>query len=166
MNGLAASVFEWVRSLPDASALTGTLLDSLWEGAVVALALSIILLFVRSPRLRYAASCVAMAVLLVGLVVTFTQLVPARPVGVRFSALARTGSAAGVVRASWVVAERGSGEIDTRSWMLLLWLTGVFAFYLRAMVGWVSAVKIRKTGVCSAPEGWRRCPLSWVICGR
>jgi len=155
MNGLAASVFEWVRSLPDASALTGTLLDSLWEGAVVALALSIILLFVRSPRLRYAASCVAMAVLLVGLVVTFTQLVPARPVGVRFSALARTGSAAGVVRASWVVAERGSGEIDTRSWMLLLWLTGVFAFYLRAMVGWVSAVKIRKTGVCSAPEVWR-----------
>ena len=156
MKGLAASVLEWVRGLPDAAALTGTLLHSLWEGAVVALALSIVLIFVRSSRLRYAASCIAMLALVVGLVVTFIQLVPVQPVSVRYSGLVRTSSAGSVVRANRIAIPKGATSgIDPTIWIALLWMGGVFVFYLRAIAAWISAVKIRKTGVCAATELWR-----------
>ena len=55
-----------------------TLLHSLWEGAVIALALAVVLGVVRSSRVRYAAGCVAMLAILVGFGVTFYRLMPLR----------------------------------------------------------------------------------------
>ena len=42
------------------AALGWTLLHSLWEGAVCAMMLGVVMLATKSPRVRYTAGCVAM----------------------------------------------------------------------------------------------------------
>jgi hypothetical protein len=65
----------WVRTA-SAKAVGWTLVHSLWEGAVIALALAIVLAVARSSRVRYAAACLAMLGLLVGFGVTLYRLMP------------------------------------------------------------------------------------------
>ena len=47
-------------------AIGWTLVHSLWEGAIIAVALGAVLLATRSPRIRYAAACLSMLALLGG----------------------------------------------------------------------------------------------------
>ena len=63
-----AGVRSVERLLQSAAAATlgRTLLHSLWEGAVIALVLVVVLWMARSPRSRYAAACGAMVALLAG----------------------------------------------------------------------------------------------------
>src|SRR5215471_10171280 len=77
----------WIQH-PSAIALAKTLLHSLWQGAVVALALAVSLHFIRGSRHRYAAACCALAVVVIA-VGTFTLLDPApvRPQFQRVTAL-------------------------------------------------------------------------------
>jgi hypothetical protein len=46
----------WVQT-PGAAAVGWTLMHSLWEGAMIALALATVLAIVRSARARYVTSC-------------------------------------------------------------------------------------------------------------
>ncbi len=137
-------------------ALAGTLLQSLWEGAVVALVLALTLAATRNSRIRYSASCLAMLVLLGGLVVTFTHLAPARPIAAEVTG---SGWAAGAVRAVGhdlpMISTRGGEQADYLSWVAPIWMAGVFAFYLRGIASWVSARRLRRTGVCCAQAVWR-----------
>jgi hypothetical protein len=65
----------WVAA-PLASAARWALLDSLWEGAVVAAALAAALLTMRSPRSRYAAACLALAAMVACFGFTLVRLMP------------------------------------------------------------------------------------------
>ena len=65
----------WVGT-PLAGAVGWTLLHSLWEGAILAVALAAVLMATRSPRVRYAAACVAMLVMLGAFGVTFIRMMP------------------------------------------------------------------------------------------
>src|ERR1700723_2853504 len=116
---------SWLAG-PEIRALAGTLLHSLWEGALVALALALVLCIVRNCRIRYFASCVAMLVLAGGLGVTFTHLAPAPP-----NAPQVTGSGRAAVAASAfdhhlpTVSSRGAEQADYLGWVAPFWMAGV-----------------------------------------
>jgi hypothetical protein len=65
----------WVQT-PLAGAVGWTLLHSLWEGIVIVGALGTVLLTMRSPRVRYAAACLAMCLLFIGICTTLICLLP------------------------------------------------------------------------------------------
>ena len=139
---------------PLAAALGRTLLHSLWEGALVALALALILPIVRSSRLRYAVASAAMLVLLGGLAVTFARLAPAPLVhipltGPRYATPLPPGL--GVAPAT-PLQTRAADEL---AWLVPFWMAGVVLFYLRGMTSWLAARRLRRSGVCCAADVWQ-----------
>jgi bla regulator protein blaR1 len=68
---------SWVMT-PLAQAMGWTLLNSLWEGALVSASLGAALWTTRSARARYAAACVAMLVMLGGISLTLVRVIPER----------------------------------------------------------------------------------------
>ena len=144
---------SWVLT-PSAEALTKTLIHSLWEGAAVALALAVALSLLRSPRLRYAAASLALAVLVCGLIATFVRQLPEQPVHVRLTGSARIPVAAPFL----LVTPRpplGAQANHDLSWLPPLWLAGVLIFHLRGIASWLAARRLRTTGVCNPPDVWR-----------
>ena len=139
---------------PLAAALGRTLLHSLWEGALGALALALILPIVRSSRLRYAVASAAMLVLLGGLAVTFARLAPAPLVhipltGPRYATPLPPGL--GVAPAT-PLQTRAADEL---AWLVPFWMAGVVLFYLRGMTSWLAARRLRRSGVCCAADVWQ-----------
>ncbi len=41
-------------------------------------------------------------------------------------------------------------------WFAPFWMAGVWMFYLSHMVGWILVCRLRRRGVCGAPERWQR----------
>lgn len=122
-------------STPIAGAIGWTLLHSLWEGAIVSAALAAVLLAVRSPRVRYAAACAAMLVMLAGFGLTLLWLLPERASGRRnveapvlYLASLSSGSGAPDRWAPSLAASRlGSGPSGSREFAFSaygIWLTG------------------------------------------
>jgi len=147
------SVLEmWAQSAP-AKALGATLLHSLWEGAAVALALAMALSVVRCSRVRYAAACLAMLVVLAGFGVTFYRLMPRHTSGatiVRILPLVSPSlDGVPVGTRTWEVA-------DLLPWLAPLWMAGVLLFQLRCLASWMAATRLRRIGVCGAPDAWRK----------
>jgi hypothetical protein len=144
---------NWVKT-PLAEALGWALFHSLWEGALIAAALIVALRFIRSSGARYWAACLALIVIVGGFAVTL------------FCVLPESGRSFGAARApmfpTWrVVAEfggHGPGQTALANvipWLAPLWLLGVSLFYLRNAAGWISAGRLRRRGVCCAPERWQ-----------
>jgi GWxTD domain-containing protein len=143
----------WLQT-PWATAWAKTLLHSLWEGAAVALVLALVLVEARSARVRYGAACLAMLVLLAGMVVTFSRLVPGRPV---LAGAAHGGHIPLATRHFETATEpRPSPATGDLAWLVPVWLAGVLAFHLRGVAGWVAARRLRRTGVCVAAEPWQQ----------
>ncbi len=144
----------WVAS-PVAGAVGWALVHSLWEGAIVAAALGAALLALRSPRARYAAACVAMAATLGGLLVTFVRVMPESAHG-----MAATGKPA---FPAWRVGSgvdfagpSNGGLAAAVPWLAPVWMAGVWIFCCWNVAGWTMANRMRRRGVCTAPEEWRK----------
>ena len=140
---------------PVAEALGWTLFHSLWEGALLAVALAVLLAMIRSPRIRYAAGCCALFMMLAGFAVTLMHFLPASDGGTR--TMSQT------IFPLWrelpdVNGSEGHfpGFVALIPWLAPLWLAGVCLFYLRYAVGWLSLRGLRRRGVCAAPESWQR----------
>lgn len=145
---------ETLLNHPLAGALGRTLLHSLWEGALVALALAALLPLVRSSRLRYGLSSAAIIVLLAGLAITFARLAPAPLVripltGPRYATPLPPGLGAAP---DTTVPTRGPDEL---AWLAPFWIAGVTLFYLRAMLSFLAARRLRRSGVCCAAQEWQ-----------
>jgi GWxTD domain-containing protein len=148
------SMMSWIH-IPGAATLGQTLLHSLWEGAAVALGLAVVLSIARSARTRYAAACVAMGVLLIGLTITFVRLMPDEPTHVAISG-SHFGALLAIDPNSGTVLSRvESSSLDNLSWLAPFWLAGVLIFYLRGFVGWMAARRLQQTGVCQAADFWQ-----------
>jgi GWxTD domain-containing protein len=137
-----------------AKALGWTLLHSVWEGAVIALTLTIALAFLRSSRTRYAAGCLAMLSLLVAFGLTFAFLLPqpTQPAATaKILALSHPDD-------PWLGAKNSTDfrPLDSLPWLAPFWIAGVLVFHMRTLAGWMSAQRLRTTGVCSAPEMWQQ----------
>jgi GWxTD domain-containing protein len=145
---------ETLLDNPLAAALGRTLLHSLWEGALVALALALILPIVCSSRLRYGLASAAMLVLLGGLAFTFARLVPAPLVhipltGPRYATPLPPGLGAAPETPLQTHAA------DELAWLAPFWMAGVVLFYLRGMTSWLAARRLRRNGVCCAADVWQ-----------
>jgi GWxTD domain-containing protein len=141
----------WVQGAA-AKALGETLLHSLWEGAAVALALAMVLSVVRSSRVRYAAACLAMIVILAGFGTTFSRLMPHGEGRASVPMLPASVSSFSddrpiVIAHAWEAA-------DLLPWLAPLWMVGVALFQLRCLASWVAATRLRRIGVCAAPDEW------------
>jgi GWxTD domain-containing protein len=143
---------EFVRSAL-ARAIGWAILHSLWQGAVLALVLGVLLLVTRSPRVRYAAGCVALAMACGAFAFTLARLLPASSAGsspvkpvISMSQAASSdgGAAPWYANLSAIVP-----------WMAPLWFSGVLLVYVRALGGCVSMQRLRRRGVCSPAPSWQ-----------
>jgi bla regulator protein blaR1 len=139
---------------PLAAAIGWTLLHSLWEGAILSGLLAAVFILIRSPRIRYAAACAALAALVCAFLFTLALLAPT---GANRSGLLNppavpawrvpdsTGAASSWLPSLAVVAP----------WLTPLWLLGVLLIYLHALAGCLSVQRLRRRGVCCTPERWQ-----------
>ena len=140
---------------PLAGTLGWALLHSLWEGALIAIALGAAMLAFRSPRVRYAAACAAMFAMAGGFALTVALLVPfdlhrslnISPIGSRTWNFLPDQSVAG----SWSIS-----LAEIAPWLGPLWMTGVFVFCLLRLSSWIVAQRIRTRGVCCVSEFWQK----------
>jgi GWxTD domain-containing protein len=150
----ALSAMDALVRSASAKALGWTLLHSLWEGAVIALALAIVLGIARSSRVRYAAACLAMLGLLAGFGITFDLLMPQQLSGV---AVVRTIAPAPSLSPDDGRAANNRTPWDASEllpWLAPLWMAGVLLFQLRCLASWIAAGRLRRIGVCGPAQQW------------
>jgi GWxTD domain-containing protein len=148
------SVLESLVATPMAAAVGWALLHSLWEGAIVSVALAFALTVMKSARGRYAAACIVMLAMLGGFAFTLVRLAPSGMVGAH--------------AAGWQAAPawNGSAGMDSGGalgpslaavvpWLAPFWIAGVCMFYLWHVMSWISVCRLRRRGVCAAPGEWQ-----------
>ena len=136
------------------NALAWTLIHFLWEGALIALALTVALSVFRSARIRYGLACAALLAMLCAFGITLERLRPHTPV-------ATTGP--GRLQLAWDFSpafdKTSAPQLppkDPLRWLVPLWMLGAGICCLRSFAGWLAAQRLRRTGVCAAPEHWQR----------
>jgi GWxTD domain-containing protein len=137
-----------------AHALAGTLIHFLWEGTLIACGLGVAMQMFRSSsaRLRYGLASFAMLAMLAAFGITLWEVWPDTP------ATVRNYSSEGRMPVSALPARPDSllPDADARfRWLAALWVMGVCGFSLHSLVSWMGAQRLRKTGVCLAPESWQ-----------
>ena len=139
--------------LPD-DAIGWALFHSLWEGAIVAAALTITLAAIRSPRARYVAACSALILMLSAFLVTMVYAMPDSFEGSHTARVTRIGA--------WIGDTVAGSENPSRTslarvipWLAPFWLAGVLAFGVRHIAGWAALRRLRRSGVCAASEFWQ-----------
>ncbi len=143
----------WVAT-PLAGAMGWTLLHSLWQGAIISAALAAALMAMRSPRVRYAAACGALLAMLGAFGLT---LVRELPQGGDVMHIATTPPfPAWTVRAVDGVPASSDGLAAAVPWFAPFWMAGVWIFYLSHVAGWIGVRRLRRRGVCGAPERWQK----------
>ena len=143
----------WVQT-PLAGAVGWTVLHSLWEGALIAALLAAALLATRSPRIRYGAACVAMLVTLLACCLTFLHLMP--EVAQNHRALQTPLPTGYRPRGADAAGPSNPLLAAIAPWLAPLWIAGVWIFYARHIAGWISVSRLRRRGVCCAPERWQQ----------
>ena len=148
------SILEFMVRSDSAKALGWTLVHSLWEGAVVAFALAVVLAIARSSRVRYAAACLAMLGLLAGFSVTLYELKP-REIGRSAPVLLLPRPANHSVDTAPASNHRAPWDAsDLPPRLAPIWLAGVLLFQLRCLVSWTAAGRLRRIGVCGPALVW------------
>jgi len=148
------SVLESLVQTPLAGAIGWTLLHSLWEGAIVAAALASVLMAVRSPRARYAAACAAMLVMAAAFVATLARTMPDS--GYILRTTKPPAFPAGNARIGMDgFSPSYPGLAAIVPWLAPFWIAGVWIFYMGQFTGWISVRRLRRRGVCCAPERWQ-----------
>ena len=112
---------------PTAGAIGWTLLHSLWEGAIVSAVLAAVLLAVRSPRVRCAAACAAMLVMLAGFGLSVLWQLPEQASGAR-NAQAPVLYLANLSPVSGAADRWAPRLAAIAPWLGPFWITGVCLF--------------------------------------
>jgi GWxTD domain-containing protein len=145
----------WIQS-PLALALAKTLLHSFWQAGIVAFALGIGLRFIHPAHLRYVAGCSALAAAIALSIGTFVFLAPASAGRPSLQPIVYPDSP---VPALYGVAASGSTRFvfqDVLPWITPVWLLGFLIFNFRQIGNWVGARRMRRRGVCVAPDAWQQ----------
>jgi bla regulator protein blaR1 len=147
-------IYNWMQT--DAVlAIAKTLLHSLWQSGLAAVVLAVVLRFSVSSRIRYAAGCVALLVIVGVSIGTFFNLVPAKT----------NIDSTRAVPFGWSSRNLDSTSIRNRvdrldlqsalPWITPIWLAGVLLFNMKHVVIWLASRRLRRVGVCSAPDIWQ-----------
>src|SRR5580658_9517161 len=136
------------------AAMTRALLHFIWEGALIALALALLLEVFRprSARFRYAAACVAMLAMLGAFGLTIARSWPhaSAPVPLPPARLQMARPPA------FSSAPAPANPGDRLRWLVPLWMAGVAIFGARSVASWLAAQRLRRTGICTPSEYWQR----------
>ena len=155
------SIQPWVERLG------WTLVHFLWQGLLISALYAGIrkgLPRSSSASLRYILACAALAAMMAAPLATFTLMLPSDPLpasshlavqvptaaSVAVSALSATvpASVRGTVAGVW------TGRL--LPWIVLTWMAGAMAFWVRLMGGWVVAARMRSMLVRPAPPEWQQ----------
>jgi GWxTD domain-containing protein len=144
---------SWVQSSA-AEAIGWTVVHSLWQGAGVSVVLALVLAATRSPQVRYRAACAAMLMMLAGFGITLSVGVPndADDLGAMPARTFRTWDVPGGTDSPGGLNLGIAGVVP---WLAPFWVAGVWVFYLRHFAGLISVSRMRRCGVCCAPERWQ-----------
>src|SRR3569833_4013399 len=138
---------------PLAQAIAGALIQFVWQGFLMAFAVSVamVLLRNREPRFRYGVYCIALLAL--GIIPVITAIALYDPL-----ASNQPGPAALTltIRAVWNGGGASAGALErwltaAQPWILELWLAGVAFLSLR--LAWAGR-RIAALGRSGAPAGW------------
>ncbi|UCD75739.1 MAG: M48 family metalloprotease, partial [Phycisphaerales bacterium] len=142
---------DYIDSMPLVQSLGWMLLHFIWQGAVVAAALAIVLSLMRhlSASARYVTCCVGMVVMLIAPMVTLAIILctPAKPIGALAAGLPM------VDLDSIPLWHRLTTYLPA---LTLFWLTGVCIFQARLIMNWLGARHLRRAGTSPAALAWRR----------
>jgi len=134
-------------------AMSAALFHFLWQGVVLALVPTLALIF-PSPRVRYAAACVALFAMPVVFAITFAISIPQPFANIPtatelhpFAPVPASGSHA------W--AQPFNVEQSMR-WFVPFWLIGVALFYLRTLGSWIAVQRLRRNSSTPVPAVWRQ----------
>jgi len=133
------------QASPMIQRLGWTLLHSLWQGAVIAMLLAVLLPLTRSARIRYAFACAALLLLSVWAAITFA--LSERGMMTKIGGLAQFAySAPAIPPAGSPLQPSSQGMEALRLIPLLvaLWMTGVIGQALRQCVGWLRVQRLRR----------------------
>jgi uncharacterized protein (TIGR03435 family) len=156
------NAIQFLSSQPWVERLGWTLVHFLWQGAGISALYAIARRVTRSssPNTRYILACVALAAMAAAPLVTWNLLRPSHPVPVAAHPAGRVASAAPAMiitlpaSVSATISDARAGQFF--SWVVVIWLAGAAAFWVRLMGGWAVAARMRSTLVRPAPPQWRR----------
>lgn len=160
------NAMQTLFSQPWVERLGMTLLHFLWQGFIIAIlyaATRQLLMRASSPQTRYLFACGALAAMMAAPLVTWRFLRPldesteaAYRIRVTPAASSSTSPAATAMLPDAVRARVSSVQPEQfLSWVVVFWLAGAIAFWVRLAGGWVSAARMRSTQVRSAPPEWQ-----------
>jgi len=137
---------------PVAHALGRALLHFLWEGAAIAALLGALLALARSARARYGLAVAAMLALPLVFGITWLLCIPA-------GRLPSVPNPAFAYRFPGPLPDGNSlpahPPSDRLYWLAPLWIAGVLVCYASSLAAWLAAQRLRRRGVCTAPEFWQ-----------
>jgi beta-lactamase regulating signal transducer with metallopeptidase domain len=131
------------------------LLHFVWQGAVLALVLSVALSRLSNPRARYATAVCVLAAMMIAPLVTFAILLqPAETAG-QFATAGLQEAKVGLEAVQVVTSaapDAGSFlpfsaralTIDWMSYAVIAWIAGVYMFTLRTLGGWMLLMRLRR----------------------
>ncbi len=128
-------------------ALGWTLVHFLWQGAAIALLLSIILACSRRASVRYSAALAALLLIAASPIATFFVLRSGSGPALESSSIAQAWNAMEALPNSPVAlppAVNAFQSVDWLSWLVCAWLGGVLLFAIRALGGWVFLERLRR----------------------
>ena len=162
------------------NALGWALLHSLWQGALVAGALAVVNLFLRSARSRYLAGCAALMLMLVLPTASFIGRLESEPSQTFFStqvepsrASATTPVSSSPSQPSFVTTPESVGRAvseepfgarvqtffaalpTTLPWLVSFWLLGVLVLSTRLIGQYLYALRLKVRHTRAAPGEWR-----------
>ena len=163
---------------PLVTALGWALIHFIWQGALIALLLAIVLRVLRrrSTNARYAVACAALFLMLGGPLATMALISPSTPdktaggrpliiapqpvsqpmpVGIEPTIDTTQNDIATVLSRPWL-SIRSARVAPLLPWMILLWLLGVSFFSLRLAWAWLYAQRLRSHGTRALEEKWRQ----------
>jgi len=156
------NAIQLLSSQPWVERLGWTLVHFLWQGVGISALYAIARWVTRSssPNTRYILACVALGAMAAAPLVTWNLLRPSEPAPVAAHLAGRVASAAPAViitlpaSVSATISDASAGQFF--SWVVVIWLAGAMAFWVRLMGGWAVAARMRSTLVRPAPPEWRR----------
>ncbi|HEY2015945.1 MAG TPA: GWxTD domain-containing protein [Bryobacteraceae bacterium] len=153
------SILEAIIHAPLAKALGWSLVHFLWEGAVIALLLGLLLLLCgpAPAKLRYALCCLAMLAMPLAFGLTVALTLPAPHTAPALALPPPPSPDAGdALRPAFTDPKSLLALLrNALPWLVPFWMAGVLVFYLRSLGGWMAAQRLRRTGVCLAPAAWQ-----------
>jgi len=142
----------WLAA-PLAHALGRALAHFLWQGAVVAAALRVLLFLgeERSSRWRHQAATACLLALPVAFGITL-----ALSLGRSHSIAVLPAPAPRMVFTPVIAQGAPAAPVDWLAWLAPVWMSGVILFYAFRLAGWVRVDRMRRCGVCAAPPEWQQ----------